>query len=76
MILAPVKPREKCRRENGVGYCPFPALGRDIASGVATRKAKLSAGLRACAHDKPAARTAARTTAPVRGRDRASVLAT
>ena len=29
MILEPAEPRGKCMRENGVGHCTFPALGRD-----------------------------------------------
>ena len=76
MILAPVKPREKCRRENGVGYCPFPALGHDAAGGVAARKAKLCVGLRTCMHNRPAGRTVTRMTVLAGRRDRASVLAT
>ena len=39
MILEPVEPRGKRRRENGVGYCPFPILGRDTVGGVVTGKA-------------------------------------
>ena len=30
------KRKEECRGEAGMGYCPFPALGRDIAGGVTT----------------------------------------
>ena len=37
--LEPAKPKENCKRQNGAGYCPFPVLGRNIASGVAIGKA-------------------------------------
>ena len=31
LILEHVEQGEKCRGLNGVGYCPFLVLGRDIA---------------------------------------------
>ena len=31
LILEHFKQRKKCRGLNGVGYCPFPILGRDTA---------------------------------------------
>ena len=39
VILEPAEPKEKWRRENGVGYCPFPVLVRDTTGGVAIGKA-------------------------------------
>ena len=31
VVLECVESKEKCRRENGMGHCPFPALCRDLA---------------------------------------------
>ena len=46
------------------GYCPFPALGRDTAGGVATGAVWRGHGKSACAHDWEAAGAAAHATAP------------
>ena len=51
IVLEPTKPGGKCRRGNGVGYCPFPVLGRDIAV-VSQQEGPGVHDRRACAHDR------------------------